>query len=29
MEYWANATSMLTEEIWQIAKGFVEVPANL
>ena len=29
MEYCASAVSMLAEEIWQIAEGFVEVPANL
>ena len=29
MEYCASATSMLAEEIWQIAEGFVEVPVNL
>ena len=29
MEYCASAASMLAEEIWQIAEGFVEVPANL
>ena len=29
MEYCASATSMITEEIWQIAEGFVEVLANL
>ena len=25
MEYCASATSMLAEEFWQIAEGFVEV----
>ena len=29
MEYCASAMSMLGEEIWQIAEGFVEVSANL
>ena len=29
MEYCASATSMLTEEIGQIAEGFVEVTVNL
>ena len=29
MEYCASAASMLTEEIWQIAKEIVEDPANL
>ena len=29
MEYCGSAASMLVEEIWQIAEGFVEVPANL
>ena len=29
MEYCASAASMLAEEIWQIAEGFVEVSANL
>ena len=29
MEYCASAASMLAEEIWQIAEGFVEVPVNL
>ena len=29
MEYCASAASMLVEEIWQIAEGFVEVTANL
>ena len=29
MEYCVSATSMLVEEIWQIVKGFVEVPANM
>ena len=29
MEYCASAASMLTEEFWQIAEGFVEVPVNL
>ena len=29
MEYCASSTSMLAEEIWQIAKGFVEVPTYL
>ena len=30
MEYCSiAAASMLAEEIWQIAEGFVEVPANL
>ena len=28
MEYCASAASMLAEEIWQIAKGFVNVSAN-
>ena len=25
MEYWTSAASMLAEEFWQIAEGFVEV----
>ena len=29
MEYCASAASMLAEEIWQIAEGFVEIPENL
>ena len=29
MEYRASAASMLAEEFWQIAEGFVEVPVNL
>ena len=29
MEYCASAASMLAEEFWQIAEGFVEVPVNL
>ena len=29
MEYWASAASMLAEEFWQIAEGFVEVPVIL
>ena len=29
LEYCASAASMLAEEIWQIAEGFVEVPVNL
>ena len=29
MEYCASAASMLAEEIWQIAEGFVEVPVNM
>ena len=29
MEYCASAASMLAEEIWHIAEGFVEVSANL
>ena len=29
MEYCASVASMLAEEIWQIAEGFVEVSANL
>ena len=29
MEYFASAESMLAEEIWRIAEGFVEVSANL
>ena len=29
MEYCASATSLLAEEIWHIAEGFVEVPINL
>ena len=29
MEYCASAASMLAEEIWQIAEGFVEVPTYL
>ena len=29
MEYCVSAASMLAEEIWQIAEGFVEVPVNL
>ena len=29
MEYCASTASMLAEEIWQIAEGFVDVPANL
>ena len=29
MEYCTSAVSMLAEEIWQIAEGFVEVPVNL
>ena len=29
MEYCASGASMLAEEIWQIAEGFVEVPVNL
>ena len=29
MEYYASAASMLAEEIWQIAEGFVEVPQIL
>ena len=29
MEYCASAASILAKEIWQIAKGFVEVPAHL
>ena len=29
MEYCASAASMLAEEIWQIAEGFVEVSINL
>ena len=29
MEYCASAASMLAEEIWQIAEGFVEVSVNL
>ena len=29
MEYYASVVSMLAEEIWQIAEGFVEVPINL
>ena len=29
MEYCASAASMLAEEIWQNAEGFVEVPAYL
>ena len=29
MEFCASAASMLVEEIWQIAEGFVEVPVNL
>ena len=27
--YCASAASMLAEEFWQIAEGFVEVPVNL
>ena len=29
MEYCASAASMLAEEFWQIAEGFVEVLENL
>ena len=29
MEYCASAASMLAEEIWQIAEGYVEVPVTL
>ena len=29
MEYCVSTASMLAEEIWQIAEGFVEVPVNL
>ena len=29
MEYCASAASMLAEEFWQIAEGFVEVLVNL
>ena len=29
MEYRASAVSMLVEEFWQIAEGYVEVPENL
>ena len=29
MEYCASDANMLAEEIWQIAEGFVEVPAHL
>ena len=29
MEYCASAASMLAEEIWQIAEGFVEVPEHI
>ena len=29
MEFCASAASMLAEEFWQIAEGFVEVPVNL
>ena len=29
MEYCVSAASMLAEEIWQIAEGFVEVPVYL
>ena len=29
MEYCASTASMLPEEIWQIVKGFVEVPTKL
>ena len=29
MEYCASAASMLAEEFWQIAEGFVEGPVNL
>ena len=29
IEYCASAESMLAEEIWQIAEGFVEVPVQL
>ena len=29
IKYCASAASMLAEEIWQIAEGFVEVPVNL
>ena len=29
MKYCASAASMLAEEIWEIAEGFVEVPVNL
>ena len=28
MEYYASAASMLVEEIWKIAEGFVKAPAN-
>ena len=28
MEYCASVASMLAEEFWQIAKGFVEVPVK-
>ena len=29
MEYFTIAACRLAEEIWQIAEGFVEVPANM
>ena len=29
MEFCASAASMLAEEFWQIAEGFMEVPVNL
>ena len=29
MEYCVSAASMLPQEIWQIAEGFVKVPGNL
>ena len=29
VEYCTSAASMLAEDIWQIAEGFVEVPTNL
>ena len=29
MEYCASAASMLAEEIWQIAEGFVDVLAHI
>ena len=29
LEYCASAASMLAEEIWQIAEGFMEVPVSL
>ena len=29
MEFCASAASMLAEEFWQIAEGFLELPVNL